>query len=372
MSHTEGHNRCSLRLLPATGALLVACLLGGCPQPQEAPIRVSVRNTTAPAPVDHKQIEELARAEGELAWYTSVPEAEARAILDAFMEQYPFVRARVVRGGSFNIAEQVRGEITAGRVQADVLHVLDPAIFVHLHAQGALMHYDSPEARVIAREYKDSGYWTALRAVTLCLVYDPRRVKGDRAPQHWDDLLRSSWRKRVGIKDTQTAGSGYAFYYIIRERYGTIYWERLTAQDLQVYQTSQQMLTALQEGEVDALAGMVDYAAYAAQRDGQPLEIVFPSEGTPVVIGPVAILAGAPHPNCARLFVDYCLGQTGQKLIMQKLEGYSVRPDIPPPAGQEALNALHLLAPSAGWVDYASKLELVQQESAELLGLGTE
>jgi iron(III) transport system substrate-binding protein len=323
-------------------------------------------------PPDQQQIEELARAEGEMSWYTSVPETEANGILADFMQKYPFIKAQVVRGGSFTIADQVIGEINSGRVQADVLHVLDPSIFVQLHTQGSLLYYDSPESHVFPTPYKESGYWTAMRIVTMCLAYNPRRVKSSSAPSEWEDLLAPAWRNRIGVKSTETAGSGYAFYYLVRERYGTMLWERLARQQPKVYQTSQQMLAALARGEVDVLAGLIDYAAYAAVQAGQPLKPVWPSEGIPLVIGPIAIVAAAPHPNCARLFMDYILSEAGQKLMIERLGGYSARPGVQPPAGEAQLSTRHLLVPTGGWADYAAKRELVQKESSYLLGTGSE
>ena len=369
--------RIQLRAAPLRGAvlagiLLAGALLSGCPSATQAPIRVSVRNGQAATPPQPGQIEELARAEGEMSWYTSVPEAEANQILAGFMKKYPFLRAHVVRGGSFTIADQVTGEIASGKLQADVLHVLDPSIFVQLRGQGALLYYDCPESHVFPTEYKDPGYWTALRAVTLCLAYDPRRVKSPRVPAHWEDLLGASWQGRVGVKDTQTAGSGYAFYYLLRERYGTMFWERMAARHPKVYQTSKQMLAGLNGGEVDAVAGMLDYSAYGAIQAHQSLKLVWPVEGTPLVLGPVAILAGAPHPNAGRLFLDYILSAPGQQLMIAALGGYSVRPGVKPPAGQTPLAKLHPLTPTAGWSDYAAKLDQVQKEGSELLGTGTE
>ena len=362
------------RLARALCALALAALalaLSGCPR-EEAPIRVSVRNTT-PAPLlDPAKIAAQARAEGELSWYTSTPEPEARALLAAFTRKYPFIRTHLTRGGSFAIADEVQSQITAGRVEADVLHVLDPSTFVQLRNQGSLLYYDSPESHVYPPDYRDPGYWTALRAVTMCIAYDPRRLPAARAPTTWQSLTAASWEGRLGLKDASTAGAGYGLYYLLRERYGTLFWEQITRLHPTLYGMEAEMLAALDKGQVDIVAGLLGYAANGVLKRGQSLRLVWPKEGIPLVIGPVAILTAAPHPNCARLFEDFVLSAEGQEVVVASMQTYSVRPGMAPPEGRPALSTLKLLVPTAGWADFAAKHGLLEKESSELLGTGAE
>ncbi len=347
-------------------------LSAGCPPPLEEPIRVSVRPGNQITPQNPEEILELARAEGELSWYTSLPEEHARLILTQFDEKHPFIHTRLERAGSFTIAEKVFEELRFGRIQVDVLHLLEPATFVQLRNQGALLHYDTRAAHDIPLAYKDPGFWTALRAVTLCLAYDPRRVSREEAPGSWQNLLHPRFRHRIGVKDAETAGSAYALYFLLRERYGTVFGEGLAVQQPRIYKTATQMLQALNTGEIDVALGMLGYAAYEARQEGQPLELVWPEQGVPMMVGPVAILAAAPHPNCARLFVDFLLGPEGQQLMNDPVGAYSLRPGASPPPGRLPLAELQLLLPTAGWADYAAKHDLLRKEFSVLLGTGGE
>ena len=132
------------------------------------------------------------------------------------------------------------------------------------------------------------------------------------------------------------------------------------------------MLAALDKGQVDIVAGLLGYAAYGALKRGQSLRLVWPKEGIPLVIGPVAILTAAPHPNCARLFEDFVLSAEGQEVVVASMQTYSVRPGMGPPEGRPALSTLKLLVPTAGWADFAAKHGLLEKESSELLGTGAE
>ncbi len=352
--------------------LLLAALLTGCPPREQPPIRVSVAPNNQEQPRTPAEILELAKAEGELTWYTSLSQQNAETFLAQFSKRYPFVRTHLVRGGSFTIAEQVFGEIASGRVQADVLHLLDPATFVALRNQGALLYYDSPEARGLPAQYQDPGYWVAVRAVALGIAYNARRLKGEGVPQHWHDLLEPRFRSRLGLKDAETAGAAYALVFLLRERYGTDYLERLGAQAPKIYKTVQQMQQALVRGEILVAAGDVGFGETEEAAPADGLEFVWPEEGVPMMVGPLAILAGAPHPNCAKLFEDFLLSEEGQRLVVRVLADYSLRPMVGPPAGRQALDRLHLIVPTAGWTDYAAKRDLLRKEFSEVMGMGGE
>jgi iron(III) transport system substrate-binding protein len=66
----------------------------------------------------------------------------------------------------------------------------------------------------------------------------------------------------------------------------------------------------------------------------------------PLTLAPIGILAGAPHPNAAKLFIDFVLSREGQELLNTELYGmYSMRSDVPPPPGQMKLAEAHPLLP---------------------------
>lgn len=71
---------------------------------------------------------------------------------------------------------------------------------------------------------------------------------------------------------------------------------------------------------------MVDGAGYLVIRykeAGQPVEIVYPEEGTPLATGPSAVFKGAPNPNAARLFQNWMHSREAQQLIVDDARQYS-------------------------------------------------
>jgi iron(III) transport system substrate-binding protein len=78
---------------------------------------------------------------------------------------------------------------------------------------------------------------------------------------------------------------------------------------------------------------------------GNPLKLIYPEEGVIAALSPSAIIRNAPHPNAAKLFMEF---QTGPALsaAVVKLFNESLRPDVAPPEGSRPLDQVKMLAPT--------------------------
>ena len=356
-------------------AAVALAVVSGCPGPgTDKPIRVIVSDDDGSGETrpSASGIIELAKREGELWWYTSLPGEQAGKFLDLFEAKHPFLTVHLQRESTFDTIRQVQAQIDSGEVQADVIHVLDVAIFVKLRKQGQLLRYSSPEERHIPARYKDSGYWAALRSVGLCIAYDPAQLRPSEAPSTWTDLLDERWRGRIALKDAQTAGSAYAQYYFLKEEYGLWYWRQMAAQNPRILKTADESFRALQDGEVAVISGAMGYSVHEAQKNGISVSEVWPSDGVPMMLGPVAILRGAPHRNAARLFMDFALSQEGQLALRDLLGAHSVREDVPPPPQRKRLSELNIMTPMVGWEEYAQNQENLMAQYTGFFHPGSE
>ena len=76
---------------------------------------------------------------------------------------------------------------------------------------------------------------------------------------------------------------------------------------------------------------------------GNPVEIVFPKEGMPLVVSPSAITAFAPHPKAARLFTDFIFSKDLQQVLADSEGLYVGHPEVTYPSDRPKLSALNLL-----------------------------
>lgn len=349
----------SLQLVALVAVLVSAAVItsGGCPQPR--PLQVTINASPSATPASQEEILAQARRERELDWYTSLPAADAQAIASRFMQKYPFITCRVTRSSTFEIVQRIQNEIARGQVVGDVLHVLDTGVFVNLQQAGQLYRYESPESKSLQRTLREPGYWAACRVVVTALaVREGHAIK----LKSWDDLPDLPGSVRIGIKDAETSGSAYATYYLLRDKYGYSFWERLAARRVRIYRSEVDMLAALRRGEVDVLAGIM--AEPASREPG--VRLIWPADGAPVVLGPIAVLAAAPHPNAAKLFVDFVLSREGQALIRDVSGGYPAREDLEPPRGLPPLRTIAVLWPRTRWELYTALQDTLQAEYHDL------
>jgi iron(III) transport system substrate-binding protein len=96
-------------------------------------------------------------------------------------------------------------------------------------------------------------------------------------------------------------------------------------------------------GERPVAANGGDYTFYQLKKKGNPVEIVFPKEGVPLVVSPSAITSFAPHPNAARLFTDFIFSREIQQVLADTEGLYTGHPEVKYPADRPKLGDLKLL-----------------------------
>jgi iron(III) transport system substrate-binding protein len=125
-------------------------------------------------------------------------------------------------------------------------------------------------------------------------------------------------------------------------------------------------LRALTSGKIDLAGGILGYSVYGAAESGMSVEPIWPDDGVPMTIGPVAVLSRAPHPHAAILFTEWALSETGQRAIVEISGCYSLRDDIAPPPGRPSLSEINILAQNGSWTEYRTRQDRLQTEYSRL------
>ena len=88
--------------------------------------------------------------------------------------------------------------------------------------------------------------------------------------------------------------------------------------------------------------GGTGYTSAVAIKKGEPIKQILPKEGLPFIVSPQAILAKAPHPNAAKVLVDWLFTREAQQVMVD--EGlYVGQPDVEYPKWQTPLKEIKLL-----------------------------
>ena len=272
------------------------------------------------------QIVKAAEQEGKVLYYTTMSVQESDRILREFKKKYPRITPEYFRITKEKLVTRLMAEDSANRTVADVVSVNDMVMEL-LRRRGILGKYDNPEAAAYGAEFKErSGYWTGLYGPTAVIVYNTKMVKPEDVPRNYDDLLHARWKGKMGLD-----GSKWEWFaaqlQIMGQEKGMAFMKKLAAQDLK-FRTGISLLTQLTAaGEFPLLVYGYAHSAEEFISRGAPIGWV-PIQPIFMNLVGVGLTAHAPHPNAARLLVEFVTSREGQQII-SSMHRVPVRPDVP-------------------------------------------
>jgi ABC-type Fe3+ transport system substrate-binding protein len=263
---------------------------------------------------------EAARREGTVVWYTTLIVNQAILPLkSAFERKYPGVTLQYVRNDEAPTAIRLLNEARAGRVQADIfdgLSVMEP-----LRREGLVAPYMSPSAAQFPPEMRDKdGYWHAILLYVFAPGVNTTLVSPAQAPKSYQDLLDPKWKGKMAWNPSSVAGAvgfvGAALLGMGEER-GKDYLAALSKQGIvNIEASSRAILDQVIAGEYPmALMCFNNHTVISAAK-GAPSDWLR-IEPVPVAFDAVSLLKDAPHPNAARLLLDFLTSDEGQKVLQE-------------------------------------------------------
>ena len=298
-----------------------------------SPIRAQA---PAAAVVDQKLID-AAKKEGKVVWYTAVDLPVAEKVGKAFEAKYPGISVRVERSGAERVFQRIGQEYASKIYEVDVVNSSDAAHFIVWKRDGILAPY-MPEdvAKFYPAEHKDAdGMFASFRAWGCVIGYNTNMVKKEEAPKSFADLLDPKWTGKIVKAHPGYSGTIMTATFQLTRDLGWDYLEKLAKQKIMQVQSSTDPPKKLALGERAVMADGNEYNMFLEKEKGSPVEIVYPTEGTPLVIGPNGIFKQSPNPNAARLFQSYCFTPEAQQLIVDVGGLRSLHPQVKEHAGRK-------------------------------------
>jgi len=286
-----------------------------------------------------------AQKEGKLAWYTSVDLPVAEKIARAFEAKYPGVACRVERAGAERVFQRIGQEYGSRIYAVDVVNSSDAAHFVVWKRDGLLAPY-LPEdvARFYPAEHKDpDGLFATWRASLSVIAYNTTLVKPEEAPRSFADLLEPKWKGKIVKAHPGYSGTILTATYQMARDLGWSYFEQLAKQNVMQVQSSADPPKKLALGERAVMADGNEYNIFLLRESGQPVELVYPSEGSPLIVGPNGMFKNAPNPNAARLFQSYMFSVEAQQLMSDVGGLRSAHPAVKEKASRKPLRDIKLM-----------------------------
>jgi len=354
--------RFALKAGMAAAALPVAGLFAGRAAAQTRPVTKVLDFTTSA---------DLAKAEqeGALLFYTHDGQAGAAAAMDAFNKDFPKIKASYFRAQTGALFSKVLAERSAGRFDVDVIQFSDVGTAIDFQKRNGFQQYVSPESAAYSPEYLGNGYYFCSGMTFAGIAYNTDKVKPEDAPKSWKDLLDPRWANVTSTKQS-TSGMQFVEWYELRKLYGDSYWKTFAKQRPHGFDSRAQLFDRLAKGD-DKICALAEWAGYVLFHERKaPIAFVAPEDGLPATALATGVADKAPHPEAARLFLDWLMSLRGQAVYQENpdlLYG-SVRKDAPPMPGGLRLRDFKLLIPS-DMPDFLASRKAFNTDWNAMLGL---
>ena len=314
-----------------------------------------------------------AEQEGEFLFYTHDSEPAGAGICEAFTKDFPKIKGKYLRAQNGALYTKILAERQAGRYSVDVIQFSEPATAIDFQKKGGYMRHVSPQSEFYASEHLSNPVGDSFCAgVTFAgICYNTDKVKPEEAPKTWKDLLNPRWQNAMSVKQS-TSGLQFVQWYELKKLYGDQFWKDFAKLRPRGFDSRAQLFDRLAKGD-DKVCGLAELAGYLLQKEkGAHIAFVMPSDGLPAGTLWNGVVDKAPHPEAAKLFVDWLMSPRGQNHYQTNPFLYygSVRKDAGPMPGGTRLRDFKLLAPGAAEMPtYMAAQETFTREWNAMLGL---
>src|SRR3954468_24915270 len=290
-----------------------------------------------------KELYEAAKKEKPVTVYTAHYNTdEAAALCAAFEKKYPDLKCNFVRTTAQVAFQRLQQDIQANAPVASVFSSTDVSHYPALKQKGLLLHYQLHNAAsqvdsLKAYNDKDGFYWVTAAAL-MTLTYNTTMVPESQAPKNWPDLLDPKWKGKVAIGHPAFSGYFGTWVVLMRKLYGWDYFTKLEKNEPQIGRSVNDTVTMLNSKERAVAAGS-EGTTLLSRDKGNPLAVVYPTDGTLLMVSPSAIPKNAPSPNAAKLYMEYLLSREAGELQV-KTHNLAVVKGVAPAPGAKPLESI--------------------------------
>lgn len=303
--------------------------------------------TSGAAPDWKKQWDQLvieAKKEGKVV-IIAPPDPQVRQAIPAGFKARYGIDVEYLGGRSSETSARLRTERQAGVYTVDVAlsgiqtmatifyreKMLDPIKPVLIHPEvtdgskwkkGKPWFMD-PEDQYVLRLFNN---------LTAMFYLNTGQVKPDEI-RSAQDLLNPKWTGKIVAHDPTVPGTGSNDAARLHVQFGEEYVKKLYVdQKPRILRDRRQISDALARGTFPIALGAEDDEMQRFRKDGIPLQAIYSLPDMPgslsAGVGQVALMSNAPHPNAAKLFINWIASKEGLEIFARTRGGAPTRNDI--------------------------------------------
>jgi iron(III) transport system substrate-binding protein len=258
-----------------------------------------------------KELYPKAQKEGALIVYSQADVEDIVRLTDGFSKQFPGIKVDYWQSESAQIVTRVLTEFRAGKASVDVLqHDIDALI---LRNAGATAPFESVQKKDLV---VNDPSLAIIGMEVQAIAYNTKKLKAADLPKGWEDLPNPRYKGIMALDDPMRGGPLSIQLAILKGSWKsntkwTKFLQGLKALNVPVHRSTGAMFRLLVAGEFSIAEPALLHDILREMEKGSPVDYV---RAAPPVVFPdyLVLYAKAPHPNAARLFIEWVLSPTGQ------------------------------------------------------------
>jgi iron(III) transport system substrate-binding protein len=284
-----------------------------------------------------------AKKEGKVVFYNNLQPNGIEPLLQKFREANPGIQTEHIRLGSNPLIERFQTEFTAGRHIADVLITFPDERIDEGFKQGWAVQWTPPELPNFPPDINRHNMGFVLQQSREAIIWNKNLVREKDAPKEWADLFDPKWKGKVGMNPPWRSVSIQQIIAFWEDKGLTDGAAKLKANDVRFFEGSGGIIQAVIRGDIQ-VAELTDLPLNPLLEDGAPVGFIYPKSGTTTSANVALVAKNAPHPNAAKVFVNWLMTDQGQKHLQQYAGLPVTRKGAPPlsklPATSELSNVV--------------------------------
>ena len=277
----------------------------------------------AQTPAEWDKVVAAAKQEGKVVLYSGhVGVPFHHEIAKLFQERYG-IEVEILEARASELRERVRAEQAAGRFVADVSHNGATTTVLQERAGTFEPHGDLPSLGNLLPSFQADAIKVPVFILAYGILVNNSLVKPADEPRGWRDLADPKWRGRILSDDVRALGGGSVFFFVTEHAFGDDFHQKLAQNQLQFTRDPRLSERRIARGEFpiwipQVLSDMPDLK-------GLPVKLIIPDEGCTYVTFDLAMFKNAPHPNAARLLMEFFLEKEAQLIYARGGNGVTVK-----------------------------------------------
>ena len=266
-------------------------------------------------------------ASGHVVLYSANDDTVNKMVANGF-KQATGITVDVISTGSGVLFRRIASE--KGNPQGDVVWGVSASLLKQNSKY--FQAYAAKGADQVPAQYRDPGnLWLGTNIQVAVIGQNTKAIPAGQGPKTWNDLMDPKWKGKLAFTDPANSGFSYATASALLGVWGDndAAWAKLRKliANTKVLSRSTLVYDGIGSGEYP-LGITLEYAGYLWARNGAPVSVIYPADGTVALAEGAAIIKGDPNSANARALVDYLASKPTQEMLLKATFRRPARQDV--------------------------------------------